>query len=79
MREWVSFQRRLEFVFLFIYLFWVGSYYVALAVFVTHYVDQASLKLTEIHLSLLPIAGIKGLHHHALLSTGLNKLPKLGR
>jgi hypothetical protein len=27
-------------------------------------VDQAGLKLTEIHLPLPTIAGIKGLHHH---------------
>lgn len=31
----------------------------------TYYVDQASCKLTEIHLPLPPSAVLKGLHHHA--------------
>lgn len=30
----------------------------------THSVDQASLKLKEIHLSRLPSVGIKGVYHH---------------
>lgn len=40
------------------FIFETGPYHVALAWSEVHYVDQASFKFTEIHLSLLPSAGI---------------------
>jgi hypothetical protein len=46
-------------IFYFIFIFWTGCYYVALAR--TCYVEQAGFKLTEIHVLLcLLSAGIKG-------------------